>query len=247
MRKLKALVVLALASGFFDHPFALGREVKALTLNWEPYYGESLKKQGVITSIVKEAFKLKKIDFSVQFVPWKRALIQVKKGTSDIVMGAYHSPERKKDYILSEPFYDIEVGLVGNKDIKIDKFKSFEDLKNFEIGVARGFVNSEEFDKATFLNKNEAKNQLINIRKLIKKRIDLIAIAYDIFKYETSKMGKNQNDFKYIKPSLAVNQLHLLGSRKVKDMKSIIQTFNAGLRELKSSKRFAAILDEFGF
>jgi len=224
------------------------REIKMLSVDWAPYYGSEMQDDGFITVIVKTAFQRSGHNATVNFVPWERALHYVENGKYDIVMGAYYTKERSKKYLYSDPFYDIDVGLVGYKSLGVTQYSKLEDLKQYRIGVSRGWANSEEFDAADFLIKEQATNQILNIRKLINNRVNMIVIAFGIFQYELSSIkNHSMDDFVLIQPPLSKNALHLMMSLKKPDHMKVIKDFNHGLEEIKKDGTYDKILKKYGF
>jgi polar amino acid transport system substrate-binding protein len=49
------------------------REITMRTLNWEPYDGEELPRQGFFTELVGTAFERAGHQVKVEFMPWARA------------------------------------------------------------------------------------------------------------------------------------------------------------------------------
>ncbi len=243
---IKFITLLVLVS--FQWSSLEARDIKMTTVDWPPYYGAEMEDNGVITVIVKAAFEKVGHNASIKFMPWKRALKETKEGIYDVAMGGYHTEERAKTYLFSDPFYDIDVGFVALKTAGITNYSKLEDLKKYKIGISRGWANSKEFDEADFLNKEEATNQIINIRKLFKKRIDMLTIAFGIFRYEVSKMKEHSvDDVAFVQPPLSKNSLYLLVSRAKSDHAKIAEDFNKGLKTIKEDGSYDKILKKYGF
>ncbi len=224
------------------------KELSMVTVDWAPYYGSEMTDNGVISVIVKTAFQRSGIQSSVKFIPWKRALKEVKSGKSDILMGAYYTSERNKTYLFSDPIYEVRVGLVALKSLGIGHYTKLQDLIPYTIGVGRGWANSEEFDQADYLNKKGATNQILNVRKLFKKRVDMISISFDVFRYEVATMSTHQlNEVVFIEPPLDISSLHLMISRQNPDKEKVINAFNLGLAAIKQDGTYDKILKEYGF
>jgi polar amino acid transport system substrate-binding protein len=225
-----------------------GKDLSMVTVDWAPYYGSEMKNNGVITVIVTSAFKRSGINANIKFVPWKRAMKEVEMAESDILMGAYYTDERNKSYFYSDPIYDINVGLVALKTLNFTHFKELNELIPYTIGVSRGWANSKAFDQADYLNKQGATNQILNVRKLFKKRIDMISISFDVFRYEVATMGSQRlKEVVFIKPPLQVSSIHLATSRDHPEKENIMEAFNRGLSEIKKDGTYDAILKEYGF
>jgi polar amino acid transport system substrate-binding protein len=224
------------------------RDISMVTVDWEPYYASSLDKGGVYTEIVKTAFKRVGHTASVRFLPWKRALKYVEEGKNDIVMGAYFNEERNKIYIYSDSCMTLHTGLVAHKSLGITSYKTLKDLKSYKIGINRGWIYTPEFDSADYLKKDEATNQMVNIRKFFKKRVDMIAITIEIFQYELSKLKHHDmSEVVVLNPLLGEKGLHLMMGRKIPDHEKIIADFNKGLKEIREDGTYGSILSSHGF
>ena len=222
------------------------RNVSMVTVDWQPFYGSGLKNGGVVTEVVKTAFSRVGHNATVEFIPFTRAQKEVAEGRRDIVLGAYLTKERGEKFIASDPFYKLHVGFVARRDIDIKKYQSLQDLKGYRIGISRGWANEKEFDSADYLNKDIAKNPAINLQKLLRDRIDMMVVSYNIFRFEANKIKNDLKQFTFLDPPLAENSLHLLGSRKTQDGDKIISDFNKGLRQIIDDGTYEKILEKHG-
>ncbi len=240
-----SLVLLSLFLLQFTSPVAMAREVTMLTLNWAPHYGEELPEQGLTTALVKAAFEAGGHDAGIQFVPWSRALKEVEEGKADVVMGAYYNDERTEKYIYSDVIYHLNVGLIARPGLGKTRYESLRELRDFSIGVSRGFANSEEFDAAQYLNKDVASTPVLNIRKLYRGRIDMAVMNFDLFRYEAKKAGHCISSVNFMDPPLQEHGLYVMASRNIADGEKLMQDFNAGLAALHDSGEFDRILNRF--
>lgn len=224
------------------------REIRMVTVNWEPILGSSLLNGGVVTEVVQAAFKEVGHNAKVEFMPWNRALHYVEIGERDLVLGAYNSKQRQEKFVVSDAYFTIDIGLVSLKEFGIDQYFSLYELKNYTIGVTDGWVNSEEFDAADFLKKDRAISPDLTTKKLFAKRTDIIAIAIPILKHELSQIDNvSFNQVKVLDPLLKKSTLHNLVSRKVPDHAEINGDFNKGLKIIKENGIYDAILQKHGF
>ena len=92
---------------------ASARDLTGVTVEWAPHYGSELDQGGALTVITKEAFRRTGHSAELNYIAWNRALKNVEEGKNDFVMGAYINPEREKTYIMSEPIYYLDFGLVA--------------------------------------------------------------------------------------------------------------------------------------
>jgi len=144
----------------------------------------------------------------------------------------------KNDFYLSDPFKSGPVGLFKRKGFDFT-FKGLESLKPYKIGVVRGYVNEEKFDKATYLNKEEAADELTNIKKLLANRMDfMVADKFVGFHLLKKNMPEMQMQMEFVEPPLIVQELYICINKKTKDAKKKIDAFNKGLASMKKDGTF---------
>lgn len=229
-------------------PMVKANEITMVSVDWPPFYGSELKNNGVITVIVKTAFERVGHNASIKFVPWQRSMKLVEYGQYDLLMGGYYTEERSRKYLYSDPFFEIKVGLVALKSLDIKDYSTLQDLKPYTIGISRGWANNIEFDAAEYLKKEPATNQILNVRKLFKHRIDMISISFEAFRYEVAAMAEHSiDDVTFIQPPLNISNLHLLAPLSTPSRALIISDFNQGLAEIKQDGTYEQILKEYGF
>jgi polar amino acid transport system substrate-binding protein len=227
---------------------ASAETVEAATVDWAPYYGSTLEKDGVIAALARAAFQERGYDLTVDFIPWKRAVAMTERGRYDAVLGAYYTEDRSKRFHYSEPFYDIELGLMTRNDVGVERYGTLKDLTDYTIGVSDGYSYGESFDNADFLRKQSAANQTLNVRKLFGERVDIIAMARGIFRYEVSQLrDADLEDITFIEPPLATGRLHMMFSHKLDNGEELRDEFNAGLKAIRENGTYDKIIADFGF
>lgn len=237
------VVFLAIASLL---PFSLSaRDITMLTTEWAPHYGSDLPENGLTTALVMAAFKAVGHNAEIKFIPWTRALKDVKEGKADIVMGAYHSADREADYLFSDAIVHLDTGLIARPGLGKNTFSSLRDLQGYSIGVARGWANNDEFDAANYLEKHVSTSPSLNIKKLFRGRIDMAVMNFDLFRYEAKKAGFCLADIEFIDPPLETHGLHIMASKQITDYREIITDFNNGLDKIRKNGKFQRILNRF--
>lgn len=244
----QAMAGLALLAASFSPTPARADTVKAATVDWAPYYGSTLKNGGVIAGLARGAFKAQGHEFEVDFMPWKRAVAMTEKGRYDAVLGAYYTEERAKTFSYSTPFYDIAIGIMAKPRHGIERYDSLKDLTGYTIGYNDGYAYSENFENADYLKKDPASNQTLSVRKFFRDRVDMVAMARGIFRYETSQLkGASLDDVVFLEPPLKVAKLHMMFSPKTDNAEALVADFNAGLTKIKENGTYQEILKAHGF
>jgi polar amino acid transport system substrate-binding protein len=239
----KALATLFLA--ILIVPPCLAREISIATLEWPPNISANLPGYGLNSAVVKAAFEAAGHTVKIQFFPWTRALKDVLEGRADVAMGAYYNEQRAKDYIFSDLIYHVDVGLIARPGLDKKSYTSLQELVPYEIGIARSYANSEEFDAATYLRKRTAAYPALNVRKLYRGRIDMTVMSFDSFRYEAAQEGFCPDRVTFVKPPLQRHGLYIMGSRNVSYGQEIIEDFNKGLKTIQENGAFESIMDKY--
>jgi polar amino acid transport system substrate-binding protein len=226
---------------------AHAREITMCTLNWEPYYGEDLPRDGFFTAIVRTAFERAGHTVNVEFMPWARAMLEVKQGDREVLLGAYYNEERAETYLASESIYTDEVGLVAREGLGIGEFDSLRALSEYTIGHGRGYSVNEEFDSADYLKKEPEESQVLNLRKLYAGRIDMIAGSFASIRYLANEEGHDVDELVFLDPPLKENTLHIMVSRAIPDGEQLLEDFHEGLAEIREDGSYDRILREMGY
>jgi len=223
-----------------------GETIKLASLEWEPYIGPKMPDGGYVAEIMNEAFKKNGKTAQIDYLPWARAVKMAKDGDYAGYMPEYYSEDLKKDFILSAPFPGGPLGFFKKKTSKIT-FKTLEDLKPYSIGVVRGYVNTAEFDAATYLKKDEAKDDLTNFKKLIVGRIELIVcdkyVGEHLLKTE---LKESAGEVEFVEPALENKDLYLCISKALPNGQKIIDEFNSAIKQMTDDGTMKKILEKHG-
>lgn len=219
------------------------------TLNWEPYAAESLPNFGFASAIVAEASKRAGFNAEFYFIPWTRAMAEVKIGKYDALFNAYDSEQRRIDYGVSLPYYQTQLVLCTTTDTDIEYDGSTQSLHKYRFGVVRGYVNTKAIDNDTELIKDEAENDRMNLNKLVNGRVDVIAID----KYQALYLIKNDpaiqdapKKIRFLSPVLEMKPIHVMFSKKTPDWAEKLHRFNHALDTVIKDGTINDIMLEYG-
>ena len=181
------------------------------------------------------------------FMPWARVVYMSRVGQLDGYFPEYYASSVEVHALFSDPFPGGPVVFFKRKDSKI-VFRGLEGLRGYTIGVVRGYVNTKAFDAATYLRKEPVKDDFSNIRKLLKKRVDLIVIDEVVGRDLMERHFPDRVDrIEVVAPPLGERALHVCFSRKVPGYEMRARRFNAGLRQMKIDGTLEAIMERHGF
>lgn len=223
------------------------REVLIQTVNWPPYYAETIEGFGPVYQITHEAFALKGYSTSVQFIPWKRALQAVAAGDADMVLGAYDTPQRQQTYRVTNELVQVKEYVVGSKDNGITQFNGFADLKGYKFGIVPGYVHAPPFEQAGYLDKVTLASDIQRLKMLVSGRIDFYVQDASVLKMDLKQIPSiDRNKVILLQPAISELNLYNLISRHIPDSERLEKDFNSGLDQLKKSGRYQQILNSYG-
>lgn len=220
--------------------------VTITTINWPPYVSRGLPSLGYGAEIVSTALQCAGYAVRFEFVPWARGMRMVKAGEAYGIFPSYASRQRALDYIISRPFATSILGFYKRRSDPI-RFTSLAGLRGYSIGVVRGYVNTEAFDQADDLDKDAATSDLMNLKKLLRGRIDLAVMDKHVGEHlMESRLPRARESLVFLSPPLEVKDLHILFSRNIPDIEAVVSGFNAALREMQDQGAIEAIKARHG-
>lgn len=157
------------------------------TLEWPPYTSSKLPKGGATTEVIRQAFAAIDQELGVEYLPWKRAISAAKtKPTVVAYFPGYHC-RHVEGFVASEPIGNGPLGFAENSLAPVT-WKSIDDLgeQKLKVGTVLGYTNTDEFDKKAgtgWVRAIPAADDVTNLRKLSRQRIDLAVIDKLVLSY----------------------------------------------------------------
>ncbi len=179
MRPLKQTILAALIA-FTPITTLAAEKVVVATLEWPPYTSEAMPRLGVTSSVVEDAFAAAGMDVEILVTPWKRAIAAAKNETTVAAYFPGYHCDHDTGFTASAPIGKGPLGFAEHVDAPLN-WSSLEDIVGGElkIGTVLGYANTTEFDAMVGSGKiraAKAKDDLTNLRKLARKRIDAAVI-----------------------------------------------------------------------
>ena len=156
---------------------AESRPLKFVTLmDFKPFaWCEEGTPKGIDVEIVKNLLDRIKQRYTIECVPWKRALFSIKTGKADGLFSAYRTSERSEfANFLQHPTHMSVFNVFVRKGESFN-FNNLEDLYNKKIGITAGYSINPEFDQARAskqLDTHESNTTVSGIKMLLQGRID---------------------------------------------------------------------------
>lgn len=249
--QMSALVrMIAVISGISASQAAANDSVTVSTLEWPPYTSQELPLGGAVTDIVVRAFENIGIETDVLTLPWQRA-ISTASDTENVVayFPGYHC-RHMEGFVASEPIGFGPLGLVENADAPIT-WSTIDDLGEQEllIGTVLGYANTDEFDQKAgtgWVNVAPASDDLTNLRRLLRQRIDAAVIDRLVLAYLLAtepSLAEGRERLVFDERPLSENTLYLCFNDD-EDGRSLRDRFNEGLAGIDVDRSIEAYFSE---
>jgi len=178
--KSTSVIVAALLLVAFSSVLVRADPVKLVTLEYPPYqFSTPNGADGIVVRVLDKAFERLGIEYTISVMPWKRALLSVRKGEADGIFTVYETKERLEFLDYSRTVIMPQVVSVWTRrgtDLGYDG--SLESLADARLGLVLGVSYGQRFDDAraagTFKAIEVVPEGSININKLLNDRIDAV-------------------------------------------------------------------------
>lgn len=238
---LAAISVLLPASGLQAAPL---QAVELVSADYPPYFGPSLQQGGVLTQIVVQAFRRSHYPVNIHYLPWARALADVREGKFDGMI-ALPAREDDKDLIFSIPLAHLQMGFYKQQERQIS-FKDLHELKSFKIGTIRGQALPMPLNGLQ-LSTFDSLDDTTNLRKLGIGRLDLVLTDRLVGKYLLeNRLTDMRIPLDWQGQLVATPSQHLALSRKRAEAMKKMQAFNQGLTQMEQDGSLKKILQNAG-
>ena len=211
-----------------------------------PYYFiEDNKLVGICPDVISEAALAVGIQVVFSEYPWKRMMFLAEKGEIDGVMPVYKTEEREKFlFFIPTPLAFDPFGFFTHKDSPLKNYSGkLQEFKDTKIGVITGFSYGKEFDEATYLEREPAKDEESLIRKFKGKRFEVgIGNPY-VLGYYAEKFGI-ANDMVFLDPMVSKEPLFFALSKK-KDHQILSEQLDKAIQEIKTTGKYREILNRY--
>jgi len=184
------LLFLALTSTAFAQSGT--KLIRLSTLEWPPYTGLLLPKEGVSTHIATVVAKAAGFRLLTASFEWSKTVENGEKNPSyEGYFPEYYSKEREEACHLSQSLGTSLLGIATLKSAPIS-WSTMANLEQYKLGVVDGYLNGEEFDAAIKDKRQQveaAPSDAANITKLRAGKIRGIVIDRNVLNYTLSKLG----------------------------------------------------------
>lgn len=240
-----------ITSLFIFLSFGVIAEDKILLTNgeWAPFQSENLPGYGVASRAMTAAFSAVDIDVKYGFFPWNRAMELVRQGLWDGTFMWVLTPERKKDFLVSDPLFTVQEVIFYSRAKPIVATR-LEDMKGKVMGALHASAFGAQF--STLVESGDISvirahtNQQL-FQMLSNGRVDFVPELETsgtdaIREFLTLQQQKQIASLKTINHPWSY---HLLISRLSKKGHYFLEAFNKGLSQIKANGEFESIMGTY--
>ncbi len=190
---MKNLIIL-IVSILLETSFSVqAEEIHIVTEEFPPFqYEKNDKIVGMATELVRTTLDEAGIRYTLEIYPWPRAYDKALLHKNVLIYSMSRSEQREKLFKwvgVVAPLKNYFFKLKDRRDIRI---KTLEDAKRYDIGTVRDDNRTQFLVKHGFMigqNIEQMPSDTLNIRKLFKKRIDILPIDEASLYYRLRDLG----------------------------------------------------------
>ncbi|WP_230969070.1 extracellular solute-binding protein [Nitrogeniibacter aestuarii] len=234
--------------------WATEKVVRIAAVEYSPYIGSALRRDGYAHEVVVEAFRLGGYQAKIDFFPPARARLQAIRGVEDGVLVIDDSVD-DHDFIFSDTFPAGDIGLLKLKSEALDPRLAeagdvgqlLERLESFRIGVVRGAGTAAVLERAGVGRLQFAVDNQQNIDKLVARRIDFalidkFAAAAVMVERRPHLIGK----LEFLPVMVSRSEFRLGIPRGRAQGQAMLDAFNQGLARLRETGGLLALQQDHG-
>lgn len=218
---------------------------------WCPYNcDDGSRQQGFVVDILREVFAAHGYILKYRTVPWTNALDDVKSGKSDAILGV--SLEEARSLVVSrDPIAENQTCFYTRDDDPF-RFQTAKSLSTRKIGVTNGYLYGGDLDEYIAKFRTDYSRVqiasgdrplVLNIRKLLARRVDTIIENKWVMEYSSAK-------FKITGIRLAgceaPSPLYLAFSPHRSDVATLVDVLAKGLRQASIKGKLAKSMQNYG-
>ncbi len=237
VKKISVLLLTAIVlSSLASHLFA--RDIKIVgDSNEKPrIYLHETTAMGYLPEVLRYIEEKTDLRFNISLYPWARAYLTATNGGAAII-GLSKTAERKEIFDYTVPVYFEDLIVVSRANNPVE-FHSIEDLYGKKVGVVRGGVYGEQFEKARDENKLtviEDNSPTQRLRILIHERIDVALIGSGKAGFnnalEQDKTLSGRDDLFFVADKPLTRDANYIGFAKSMKASQIIEDINDAITE----------------
>ena len=182
----------------------------------------------------------------VSMVPWSRALNGTRNGAYDLIICAWRSKEREREFYFSDPYVENRIVFLKPSGSTWN-YTGLTSLRGKRIGVIRDYAYSDTFNKSDVFQRDASGEFVANVLKLVSGRIDLTLEDEFVARFEIARsLPEQRARVDYSPTPLSTNTCQSAMSRENPEAGFILVAMNRALAHMYSEGVIEKILGVHG-
>ena len=214
---------------------------------WPPFSGADLPNKGLSLDVIQTVLERAGYEVEVAVIPWARIMDGARNGTYDIVGSLFHTADLEPHMRYSAPYYTTDVRFL--RKVGTDHaYRSLDDLRSYSIAVGDGFLYSDEFDHADYLNKVVVTTTLQSVRMVAHGRADITLDSEEVVRHALEREDPGLLDMvEFLPIPLASRGIHMAVRKSLPNHERIVRDFDRTLLAMQQDGSYDALLAEHPF
>ncbi|MCD2176362.1 substrate-binding periplasmic protein [Rhizobium sp. C1] len=218
---------------------ARAENIRFVTETYPPFnYLENGQVRGASADQIKLIMKEVDIPFSIEVMPWARAISEAETGNGVCLFTAVHNPERDHRFKWVEPLLRSRTILIHKTGSKAAP-KTLDEAKSYIVGTQRGDFTEDLLTENKFPKVDLATDLVLTFKKLMSGRIDLMPMSEKYY----DQLKRDGADIESV-ITLSESTYSIACNRNTKD--SMILRLQQVLNNLIAEGTQRRILDTYG-
>ena len=206
--------------------------------------------KGIDIDIAKVLLHQAKQPYSLECLPWKRALNMIKNGQADMLLSAYKTEQRKSfAHFSAHPIHMSSFSIFVARGQGF-KYRDLDSLASKRIAIPMGYSISPEFDAAKLrgeFNIVESSSTENGIQMLLKGRVDAYINGGDVVRYSAREMGLSHQIEALNQPLSKPRPAYFMFSKAadVEHKLTLLDSLNQTLAQMWSDGSVEKIVDTY--
>jgi polar amino acid transport system substrate-binding protein len=188
--------------------------------------------------------------FALELLPWRRCLLQVQGGSTDLVLNIARSPEREGQFLFTQPYYQMRLAYFYDKDRPVPTVRSREDLAQQRLCLVASYNYAPFGIDSKAPNVTGTSKSVGQVFQMLKAgRCDIVperletAIGYRLAGMaDFERLGLAYQ----LVPGLPTQAFHMGVSPKSPQAQALLQRLNSGIDQLRASGQLAQLAQSYG-
>ncbi|MGI0118084.1 substrate-binding periplasmic protein [Zooshikella sp. RANM57] len=236
------LIILFIFSAIVFRP-SLASEQPLLifaTEPWPPYFGPSLLRQGYMVDVLQSVLNSAGYQVRIDYIGWKRALAQAKKGKYTGIIGLYYTEDREAHFRFSPPLAKSTVCLYQRYSKRNQLM--LDDISQYRLGVVTNDTLAKGILDSRGLVATVDASQTVIVDALLSGNLDALVATAEVFEYSLKSHSDQQyRNIQTMSPVLSTHDLFIGFSKTWPGIDHVVSKFEEHYLKLQEQGVIKAI------